>query len=235
MHDRGQALVALFATSPAYAGPRLMSRRGSWNGYELLRPRLLQPTPSVSSTVLPVTPVLRGPNSRSHSPLPPPQRARLPQPLRVPPGLDSGELRQQNRRVLQSSWSENRSHLTVSLVDGHAIEDECRYTLCNVLEAGLVNLPEYRDGVFSWGLDARGGQGEHRRRWGNAQEQRRDPGPASGARGLGRRWRPGKRIRGSRRLIRLRCWCSSGRVLVFAGLTGPNHGHRERNRHRVRP
>lgn len=36
------------------------------------------------------------------------------------------------------------------LVDGNAIEEECLYTLCNVVAAGLVSLPEYWDGVCSW-------------------------------------------------------------------------------------
>ncbi len=45
------------------------------------------------------------------------------------------------------------SYNAVSLVDGDAIEDECLYTLCNVVEAGLVKLPEYWDGVCSWSLD----------------------------------------------------------------------------------
>ncbi|MGH1347898.1 MAG: hypothetical protein ACRBN8_40460 [Nannocystales bacterium] len=45
------------------------------------------------------------------------------------------------------------SYNAVSLVDGDAIEDECLYTLCNVVEAGLVKLPEYWDGVCSWSMD----------------------------------------------------------------------------------
>ncbi|MGH1347953.1 MAG: hypothetical protein ACRBN8_40740, partial [Nannocystales bacterium] len=45
------------------------------------------------------------------------------------------------------------SYNAVTLVDGDAIEDECLYTLCNVVEAGLVKLPEYWDGVCSWSMD----------------------------------------------------------------------------------
>ena len=45
------------------------------------------------------------------------------------------------------------SYNAVTLVDGDAIEDECLYTLCNVVAAGLVPLPEYWDGVNSWHLD----------------------------------------------------------------------------------
>ncbi len=45
------------------------------------------------------------------------------------------------------------SYNAVVLLDGDAIERECLYTLCNVVEAGLVKLPEYWDGVCSWRLD----------------------------------------------------------------------------------
>lgn len=39
------------------------------------------------------------------------------------------------------------------LLDGDAIEDECLYTLCNVVKHGLVTLPEYWDGVSSWSME----------------------------------------------------------------------------------
>ena len=39
------------------------------------------------------------------------------------------------------------------LVDGNAIEEECLYTLCNVVAAGLVPLPEYWEGVCSWRME----------------------------------------------------------------------------------
>jgi hypothetical protein len=45
------------------------------------------------------------------------------------------------------------SYNAVTLVDGKAIEEECLYTLCNVVKAGLVKLPEYWDGVCSWDMD----------------------------------------------------------------------------------
>ena len=62
------ALVALFATSPAYAGPRLMSRRGSLNGYEMPKdpsaiPHFGQSPGSACSTsgcIGQVKPALRG-------------------------------------------------------------------------------------------------------------------------------------------------------------------------------
>ena len=45
------------------------------------------------------------------------------------------------------------SYNAVALVDGDAIEDECLYVHCNVVEAGLVKLPEYWDGVCSWKME----------------------------------------------------------------------------------
>lgn len=45
------------------------------------------------------------------------------------------------------------SYNAVTLVDGDAIEAECLYTLCNVVKAGLVKLPEYWGGVCSWSLE----------------------------------------------------------------------------------
>ena len=45
------------------------------------------------------------------------------------------------------------SYNAVRLVDGDAIEDECLYTLCNVVKDGLVKLPEYWDGVCSWSME----------------------------------------------------------------------------------
>lgn len=45
------------------------------------------------------------------------------------------------------------SYNAVRLVDGDAIEDECLYTLCNVVKDGLVRLPEYWDGVSSWSME----------------------------------------------------------------------------------
>ena len=42
------------------------------------------------------------------------------------------------------------SYNAVTLIDGDAIADKCLYTLCNVVAAGLVRLPEYWDGVNSW-------------------------------------------------------------------------------------
>lgn len=36
---------------------------------------------------------------------------------------------------------------------GNAVEDECLYTLRNVVEAGLVKLPEYWDRVCCWSMD----------------------------------------------------------------------------------
>lgn len=36
---------------------------------------------------------------------------------------------------------------------GNDVEDECLYTLCNVVEAGLVKLPEYWDAVCNWSMD----------------------------------------------------------------------------------
>ncbi|MGH1344111.1 MAG: hypothetical protein ACRBN8_21305 [Nannocystales bacterium] len=45
------------------------------------------------------------------------------------------------------------SYNAVTLVDDDAIEDECLYTLCNVVDAGLVKLPEYWDGVCSWSMN----------------------------------------------------------------------------------
>ena len=45
------------------------------------------------------------------------------------------------------------SYNAVTLVDGDAIEDECLYVNCNVVEAGLVKLPEYWDGVSSWHME----------------------------------------------------------------------------------
>ena len=45
------------------------------------------------------------------------------------------------------------SYNAVTLVDAKAIEKECLYTLCNVVEAGLVKLPEYWDGVCSWRMN----------------------------------------------------------------------------------
>ncbi len=39
------------------------------------------------------------------------------------------------------------------LVDGDAIEDKSVYVLCNVVEAGLVKLPEYWNGVSSWNME----------------------------------------------------------------------------------
>ncbi|MEM6291119.1 MAG: hypothetical protein AAGA54_07630 [Myxococcota bacterium] len=45
------------------------------------------------------------------------------------------------------------SYNAVTLIDADAIEEECLYTLCNVVEAGLVKLPEYWDGVSSWRMD----------------------------------------------------------------------------------
>ena len=45
------------------------------------------------------------------------------------------------------------SYNAVTLVDSDAVEDECLYTLCNVVKAGLVRLPEYWDGVCSWSME----------------------------------------------------------------------------------
>ncbi|MBV1859993.1 MAG: hypothetical protein KUG77_16390, partial [Nannocystaceae bacterium] len=45
------------------------------------------------------------------------------------------------------------SYNAVALVNGNAVEDECLYVLCNVVEAGLVKLPEYWDGVCSWKME----------------------------------------------------------------------------------
>lgn len=39
------------------------------------------------------------------------------------------------------------------LADGAAILDKSVYVLCNVVEAGLVKLPQYWDGVSSWGME----------------------------------------------------------------------------------
>ena len=45
------------------------------------------------------------------------------------------------------------SYNAVVLVDGDALEEECLYTLCNVVESGLVSLPERWDGANSWSME----------------------------------------------------------------------------------
>lgn len=69
------------------------------------------------------------------------------------------ELNQLVARAVNARWGRWEqffapgSYNGVTLIDGAVIEEECLYTLCNVVDAGLVKLPEYWDGVCSWGME----------------------------------------------------------------------------------